>query len=144
MDSYPESCMSSMVISKLFIYERTTKQLKLDAAAMNKHLSANESRDKNTDMNEQLRADVKDYGVLLLELITGQSRRFFEDDGQCLVDWALPLLEKNLLSQLLDPRLTEPSDPQVAHMARAALVCLRNNSSHNLTISKVLAIVRGN
>ncbi|KAI7753721.1 hypothetical protein M8C21_006902, partial [Ambrosia artemisiifolia] len=56
---------------------------------------------------------------------------------------ALPHLEKNIISPLLDPRLTEPSDPEVAHMARAALACLKNDSCPCLKISKVLAIVRG-
>ncbi|KAJ0592507.1 putative protein kinase RLK-Pelle-LRR-V family [Helianthus annuus] len=118
----------------LCIYEPTIKQLKLDDDPM---------KSSDIDKNEYLRADIKDYGVLLLELISGQSRRLFEKDGQSLVDWALPLLEKNLLSQLFDPRLTEPSDSQVAHMARAALACLKNGSSPYLNISKVLAIVRG-
>lgn len=46
-----------------------------------------ELRCKNIDMNEQLRADIQDYGVFLLELISGLSRRLFEKDGQSLVDW---------------------------------------------------------
>ncbi|KAL4580709.1 hypothetical protein LXL04_016911 [Taraxacum kok-saghyz] len=122
----------------LCIYEPTTQRLKIDNDPQN------ESICKNIDVNEQLRGDIQDYGVFLLELISGLSRRLFEKDGQSLVDWALPFLEKNSLSPLLDPRLTESSDPQVAHMARAALACLKNDSSHNLTISKVLTIVRGN
>ncbi|KAL7582561.1 hypothetical protein Lser_V15G46140 [Lactuca serriola] len=122
----------------LCIYETTTKQMKIDNDPQD------ESICKNIDMNEQLRADIQDYGVFLLELISGLSRRLFEKDGQSLVDWALPFLEKNILSPILDPRLTVTSDPRVVHMARAALACLNNDSSHNLTISKVLAIVRGN
>ncbi|KAK1430228.1 hypothetical protein QVD17_12818 [Tagetes erecta] len=124
----------------LCIYETTIKQLKLEGEPMNNLLSMNAM---GIDNNEHLRADIKDYGVFLLELISGQSRRLFEKDGQCLVDWALPLLEKNLLSQLLDPRLTECGNPHVAQMARAALACLQNDSSHYLKMSKVLAIVRG-
>ncbi|KAK9077088.1 hypothetical protein SSX86_005424 [Deinandra increscens subsp. villosa] len=96
-----------------------------------------ESRGMDIDANEYLRVDIKDYGVLLLELISGQSRRLFEKDGQCLGDWALPLLEKNLLTPLLDQRLTEPRDSHVAHMARAALACLKTDPSHFLDISKV-------
>lgn len=46
-----------------------------------------ESRSENINMSEHFRADVKDYGVLLLELISGQSRRLFEKDGKSLVDW---------------------------------------------------------
>ncbi|KAJ9552292.1 hypothetical protein OSB04_016337 [Centaurea solstitialis] len=125
----------------LCIYDTTAKQLKLEDDGPRELKSV---KCENIDTNEQLRADIKDYGILLLELISGQSRRVFTKDGQCLVDWALPLLEKNLLSSLLDPRLTEPSEPEVAHMARAALACLKTDSSHNLTISKVLAIMRGN
>lgn len=125
----------------LCIYDTTAKQLKLDEDPLKELRSV---KCENIDTKEQLRADIKDYGVLLLELISGQSKRLFSKDGQCLVDWALPLLEKNLLSPLLDPRLAESDDPEVAHMAHAALACLKTDSSHNLTISKVLAIVRGN
>ncbi|GJZ58846.1 anticodon-binding aminoacyl-tRNA synthetase, class 1a [Tanacetum coccineum] len=49
---------------------------------------------------------------------------------------AMPFLENNLLSPLMDPRLTERSDPQAANMARAALACLKNDSSRHLTISQ--------
>lgn len=46
-----------------------------------------ESRSENIDMSEVFRADVKDYGVLLLELISGQSSRLFAKDAKSLVDW---------------------------------------------------------
>ncbi|GJU66330.1 kinase-like domain-containing protein [Tanacetum coccineum] len=113
----------------LSIYEPTIKQVKLNDDPLNELQST--------------KADINDYGVLLLELISGQSRRLFEKDGKSLVDWAMPFLENNLLSPLMDPRLTERSDPQAANMARAALACLKNDSSRHLTISQVLAVVRG-
>ncbi|PWA95345.1 Protein kinase-like domain-containing protein [Artemisia annua] len=124
----------------LSIYEPTIKQVKLDDDPLNELQSV---KSENMNMSEHFRADVKDYGVLLLELISGQSRRLFEKDGKSLVDWAMPFLENNLLSPLMDPRLTETSDPQAANMARAALACLKNDSSPNLKISQVLAVVRG-
>ncbi|XP_024960545.1 probable serine/threonine-protein kinase At1g01540 isoform X1 [Cynara cardunculus var. scolymus] len=125
----------------LCIYDTTAKQLNVDDDPLKELQSV---KCENIDTNEQLRADIKDYGVLLLELITGQNKRLFSKDGQCLVDWALSHLEKNLLSPLLDPRLSEPGDREVAHMAKAAFACLKTDSSHNLTISKVLAVARGN
>ncbi|XP_071740420.1 serine/threonine-protein kinase-like protein At3g51990 [Rutidosis leptorrhynchoides] len=128
----------------LCIYKKTVKQVKLDDAPLNELHLTKDSKGTNIGMNEQLRADIKNYGVLLLELISGQSSRLFEKEGQCLADWALPFLEKNILSPLLDPRLVDTSDPGVANMARAALACLKNDRTQNLTISKVLAIVRGN
>nr|GEX40670.1 protein kinase-like domain-containing protein [Tanacetum cinerariifolium] len=123
----------------LSIYEPTIKQVKLDDDPLNEFQSV---KSENI-MSEHFRTDVKDYGVLLLELISGQSRRLFEKDGKSLVDWAMPFLENNLLSPLMDPRLTDTSDPQAANMARAALACLKNDSSRHLTISQALAVVRG-
>ncbi|GJW16937.1 hypothetical protein Tco_0024373 [Tanacetum coccineum] len=102
-------------------------------------------RNENINMSEHFRTDVKDYGVLLLELISGQSKRLFEKDGKSLVDWVrfqspaqCNFLENNMLSPLMDPRLTETSDPQAADMARAALACLKNDSSRHLTISSAI------
>ncbi|PPR94981.1 hypothetical protein GOBAR_AA25708 [Gossypium barbadense] len=58
---------------------------------------------------------------------------------------ALPLLESSSVTQLMDPRLADKEDDlKVVHcMARAALLCLKNDSGHSISISEVLAVVRG-
>ncbi|XVF45257.1 hypothetical protein PTKIN_Ptkin02bG0190700 [Pterospermum kingtungense] len=94
-----------------------------------------------------LYVDVHDYGVLLVELITGKVANCFphENEGQSLIDWALPLIESGSVTQVMDPRLTDNDDDSraVHYMAHAALLCLKNDSGRSFSISEVLAVVRG-
>ncbi|KAK7839545.1 proline-rich receptor-like protein kinase perk12 [Quercus suber] len=88
--------------------------------------------------------DVHDYGMFLLELITGKSARCFqaEGKGQPLVNWATPLLKNGSLSELMDHRLTDTSDMEVVnHMANAALCCLKSVKGRRLSMSEVRYII---
>ncbi|KAF3956009.1 hypothetical protein CMV_018837 [Castanea mollissima] len=101
---------------------------------------------QNLEEDEHLYVDVHDYGMFLLELITGKSARCFQAQGkgQSLVNWATPHLENGSLTQLMDHRLTDTSDMEVVnHMANAALCCLKNVKGRRLSMSEVLAVVRG-
>ncbi|KAL9451442.1 hypothetical protein AB3S75_013080 [Citrus x aurantiifolia] len=101
----------------------------------------------NAEEDELLSVDVHDYGILLVELITGRSASFFTNhgEGQSFLDWALPILEDGPISQAMDPRLMNSDDSWVVQcMAKAALLCLKNDDSgHRYSISEVLAVVRG-
>ncbi|KAK3009999.1 hypothetical protein RJ639_010969 [Escallonia herrerae] len=100
----------------------------------------------NEEEDVRLSGDVRDYGMLLIELISGKSAEHFQEqgEGQSLIDWALPQLENGSLSQVMDPRLTDASgDVTVHHMQRAALLCLKNGSGQKYSMSEVLAVVRG-
>ncbi|KAL0013233.1 hypothetical protein SO802_000302 [Lithocarpus litseifolius] len=103
-------------------------------------------KSQNLEEDEHLYVDVHDYGMFLLELITGKSARCFQAQGKgpSLVNWATPLLENGSLSQLMDHRLTDSSDMEVVnHMENAALCCLKNVKGRRLSMSEVLAVVRG-
>ncbi|XP_028079070.1 receptor-like cytosolic serine/threonine-protein kinase RBK1 isoform X3 [Camellia sinensis] len=100
----------------------------------------------NAEEDKHLLADIHDYGLFLIELITGKSAQYFQKQakGQSLIDWALPYLENGSLNQVMDPRVTDTSDTGVvSHMSRAALLCLKNDTAHKFSISEVLAVVRG-
>ncbi|XP_057503465.1 probable receptor-like protein kinase At1g80640 [Actinidia eriantha] len=101
----------------------------------------------NAEDDKHLLADVRDYGVFLIELITGKSSCYFQEQDQCqsLIDWAMPFLENGSLNQVMDPRLLDTNDAEVVtHMARAALLCLeKDDTDHKLSISEILAVVRG-
>ncbi|XP_052204208.1 serine/threonine-protein kinase CDG1-like isoform X2 [Diospyros lotus] len=105
--------------------------------------------DLSTEENKRILADIQGYGMFLVELITGKSAGLFQDQGgndQSLIDWALPLLENGFISQVIDPRLVlvDASDSEVVnYMARAALLCLKNDTGRKFSISEVLALVRG-
>ncbi|KAJ9158594.1 hypothetical protein P3X46_024159 [Hevea brasiliensis] len=98
---------------------------------------------ENANLEED---DVRGYGMLLIELISGKSARLHrnESGGQSLIQWALPLLENGQISEVLDPRLEDNADIRVAyHMVKAALLCLRSDADHRISMSEVLAVVRG-
>lgn len=85
-----------------------------------------------------------DYGIFLLELITGRSAQCFLDPNkEDLIDWALPEIENGSLSEVKDPRLTDTTDDRlIHHMAQAALLCL-HDFNRGISMSEVLAVVRG-
>ncbi|KAL7235815.1 hypothetical protein ACSBR1_019159 [Camellia fascicularis] len=94
----------------------------------------------NAEEDKHLSADIHDYGLFLIELITGKSAQYFQKQakGQSLIDWALPFLENGFLNQVMDPRVTDTSDTGVvSHMSRAALLCLKNDTAHKFSISEV-------
>ncbi|CAL1352629.1 unnamed protein product [Linum trigynum] len=100
------------------------------------------TRRRNEEHDELIAVDIHDYGVLLIELISGMSARLFQRQGvgQSLIDWALPLLEKGSIEDVLDPRVVEEmtDSRMIQHLVNAALLCLRSNPSagHCLSMSQ--------
>ncbi|CAA2993694.1 receptor-like cytosolic serine threonine- kinase RBK1 [Olea europaea subsp. europaea] len=88
------------------------------------------------------KTDVFAFGVLLLELITG--RRAVDSCRQSLVMWAKPLLEKNNVKELTDPKLGNNYD--VIEMKRsifAASTCLHHLPNMRPTMKKVVQLLQG-
>ncbi|KAK6945604.1 3-Oxoacyl-[acyl-carrier-protein (ACP)] synthase III, C-terminal [Dillenia turbinata] len=95
------------------------------------------------EKDELITIDVQAYGVLLVELITGRcSAQMDEKKSQSPADWALTLLGNGRLDRVMDPRLMGGDAGVVSHMARAALLCLNNDTNHKFSMSEVLAVVR--
>ncbi|XP_057961938.1 receptor-like cytosolic serine/threonine-protein kinase RBK1 [Malania oleifera] len=88
------------------------------------------------------KTDVFAFGVLLLELITG--RRAVDSCRQSLVMWAKPLLDKNSVRELVDPRLRD--DYELSEMKRAmhaASICINHLSTRRPEMNRVVQILRG-
>ncbi|WMV23622.1 hypothetical protein MTR67_017007 [Solanum verrucosum] len=88
------------------------------------------------------KTDVFAFGVLLLELITG--RRAVDSYRKSLVLWAKPLLQKNNIKEIADPRLGDDYD--VVEMKRAmftALCCLHHLPDIRPNMKKVVQLLRG-
>ncbi|XP_047312034.1 receptor-like cytosolic serine/threonine-protein kinase RBK1 [Impatiens glandulifera] len=89
------------------------------------------------------KTDVFAFGVLLLELITG--RRALDSSSMSLVMWAKPLLEKNCIKELVDPRLEGSYDEEEMKRAMvAALACLHHSPGNRpLMVIVVELLVNG-
>uniref|UniRef100_M1C653 non-specific serine/threonine protein kinase n=1 Tax=Solanum tuberosum TaxID=4113 RepID=M1C653_SOLTU len=88
------------------------------------------------------KTDVFAFGVLLLELITGH--RAVDSYRKSLVLWAKPLLQKNNIKEIADPRLGDDYD--VVEMKRAmftALCCLHHLPDIRPNMKKVVQLLRG-
>ncbi|KAL3630138.1 hypothetical protein CASFOL_023122 [Castilleja foliolosa] len=88
------------------------------------------------------KTDVFAFGVLLLELLTG--RRAVDSSRQSLVMWGKPLLEKNNVKEIADPRLGETYDN--VDMKRAmftALTCIHNSPTMRPSMKRVVQLLKG-
>ncbi|XP_074308343.1 putative serine/threonine-protein kinase PBL7 [Silene latifolia] len=95
------------------------------------------------------KTDVYAFGVVLLELITGQkpiesSRPMGQEN---LVQWAKPLLDKGDtgINTLIDPRakVTPKSSTLITQMAKAASACINGDESCRPSIIEAITLLRG-
>lgn len=92
------------------------------------------------------KTDVYSFGVVLVELVTGRKAMDINKPKgqQCLTEWARPLLEKNAINELIDPRLRNCYLKQeVSNMLRCASLCIRRDPHSRPRMSQVLRILEG-
>ncbi|XP_058100588.1 serine/threonine-protein kinase-like protein ACR4 [Magnolia sinica] len=82
-------------------------------------------------------SDVYAFGVVLLELLSGRSC----DEGM-IVQWALPLIKKSRVVEVLDPILVKPLDMKpLARLAKVASACVSNTRKNRPSIAQVATIL---
>ncbi|PRQ46812.1 putative protein kinase RLK-Pelle-PERK-2 family [Rosa chinensis] len=92
------------------------------------------------------KTDVYSFGVVLVELVTGRKAMDINKPKgqQCLTEWARPLLEKNTIDEMIDPRLRNCySKQEVSNMLRCASLCIRRDPHSRPRMSQVLRILEG-
>ncbi|XP_028773707.1 probable receptor-like serine/threonine-protein kinase At5g57670 [Neltuma alba] len=86
------------------------------------------------------KTDVFAFGVFLLEVISG--RKPVDGSHQSLHNWAKPLLNKEELEKLVDPKLEGAYDlAQLQRLAFAASLCIRASATWRPTMSQVLEVM---
>ncbi|KAK0589066.1 hypothetical protein LWI29_009168 [Acer saccharum] len=94
------------------------------------------------------KTDVFGYGVMLLELITGQRAfdlaRLANDDDVMLLDWVKGLLKEKKLEQLVDCDLQgDYIGEEVEQLIQVALLCTQNTAVERPKMSEVVRMLEG-
>ncbi|KAF5450361.1 hypothetical protein F2P56_030721 [Juglans regia] len=94
--------------------------------------------------NLSVKADVFSFGVLVLELISGQrnSSLSFNVDAQNLLDWAYKLFKKGRSLELMDPTLaSSAATEQVAMCIQLGLLCTQGDPQLRPTMRRVVVML---
>ncbi|WOL02716.1 somatic embryogenesis receptor kinase 2 [Canna indica] len=94
------------------------------------------------------KTDVFGYGIMLLELITGQRAfdlaRLANDDDVMLLDWVKGLLRDKKLDMLVDPELQNNyPEAEVESLIQVALLCTRGTPLERPKMSEVVRMLEG-
>ncbi|XP_028790439.1 BRASSINOSTEROID INSENSITIVE 1-associated receptor kinase 1-like [Neltuma alba] len=94
------------------------------------------------------KTDVFGYGVMLLELITGQRAfdlaRLANDDDVMLLDWVKGLLKDKKLEALVDADLGGDYNEEAAeHLIQLALLCTQSSAKERPKMSEVVRMLEG-
>ncbi|XP_057786275.1 cysteine-rich receptor-like protein kinase 43 [Salvia miltiorrhiza] len=90
------------------------------------------------------KADVFSFGVVLLEIISGQKNSRFNRDPQCrsLLEWVYKLYKKQRSFEVIDPRIVSSADPhQVAMCIQIGLLCVQSDPKTRPDMSRVVMIL---
>ncbi|CAN6328583.1 unnamed protein product [Urochloa humidicola] len=95
------------------------------------------------------KSDVFGYGMMLLELITGQRAfdlaRLANDEDAMLLDWVKGLLTQNRLEMLIDSDIQQKCiDSEVKSLVQLALLCTQSSPMDRPTMSEVVRMLEGN
>ncbi|KAG1366470.1 LRR receptor kinase BAK1 [Cocos nucifera] len=94
------------------------------------------------------KTDVFGYGIMLLELITGQRAfdlaRLANDDDVMLLDWVKGLLKERRLEMLVDPDLQNNYvEAEVESLIQVALLCTQGSPMDRPKMSEVVRMLEG-
>jgi somatic embryogenesis receptor kinase 1 len=94
------------------------------------------------------KTDVFGFGIMLLELITGQRAfdlaRLANDDDVMLLDWVKGLLKERKVDLLVDPDLKQNYDQkEVEELIQVALLCTQGSPSDRPKMGEVVRMLEG-
>ncbi|KAK6157573.1 hypothetical protein DH2020_011821 [Rehmannia glutinosa] len=90
------------------------------------------------------KADVFSFGVVVLELISGQKNSKFnrDPDSRNLLEWAYKLYKKQRSLEIMDPTITSSADgDQVAMCIQIGLLCVQSDPKSRPDMGRVVVIL---
>ncbi|KAK3188240.1 hypothetical protein Dsin_027801 [Dipteronia sinensis] len=93
-----------------------------------------------------VKSDVFSFGVLVLELVSGQKRSCFdtEEEIECLLTHAWKKWDEGTASNLIDPTLKEGSRNEMTKCIHIGLLCVQESISDRPTITSVIHMLNSN
>ncbi|KAK6146752.1 hypothetical protein DH2020_020621 [Rehmannia glutinosa] len=94
--------------------------------------------------NLSKKADVFSFGVVVLELISGQKNSAFnrDPDSQNLLDWAYKLYKKQRSIEIMDPILVSSADrDQIEMCVQIGLLCVQSDPQLRPDMDRVVTIL---
>ncbi|KAK7363166.1 hypothetical protein VNO77_05297 [Canavalia gladiata] len=142
LDEYFEAVVGDFGLAKLMDFKDTHVTTAVRGTIGHiapEYLSTGKSSEKT---------DVFGYGVMLLELLTGQRAfdlaRLANDDNVMLLDWVKGLLKEKKLETLLDEDLQKNYDTEeVEEVIQVALLCTQNSPMERPKMSEVVRMLEG-
>ncbi|CAN7002291.1 unnamed protein product [Brassica rapa subsp. trilocularis] len=98
-----------------------------------------------TSSNERsldVKGDVYDFGVVLLEILTGRKRYDRDCDPPEIVEWAIPLIREGKAAAILDKYIALPRNVEpLLKLADVAELCVREDPSQRPTMSELVNLL---
>ncbi|KAH7570929.1 hypothetical protein JRO89_XS05G0225000 [Xanthoceras sorbifolium] len=94
--------------------------------------------------NLSVKADVFSFGVVVLELISGQRNSNFnlDVDAQNLLDWAYKLYKKGRSLEIVDPKLADSgATDQIAMCIQLGLLCTQGDPQLRPNMRRVIVVL---
>ncbi|XP_075522577.1 cysteine-rich receptor-like protein kinase 43 [Primulina tabacum] len=94
--------------------------------------------------NLSVKADVFSFGVVVVELISGQKNSTFnrDPDSQSLLEWAYKLYKKNRSIEIVDPTLAPSSDrDQISMFIQIGLLCTQSDPQTRPDMRRVVILL---
>ncbi|MCD7472086.1 hypothetical protein HAX54_013021 [Datura stramonium] len=94
--------------------------------------------------NLSVKADVFSFGVVVLELISGQKNSTFnrDPDSRSLIEWAYKLYKKGRSWEIMDPALAQSAIPdEIAMYIQIGLLCTQSDPTLRPTMQQVVVML---
>ncbi|XP_030515454.2 LOW QUALITY PROTEIN: cysteine-rich receptor-like protein kinase 44 [Rhodamnia argentea] len=93
--------------------------------------------------NFSVKSDVFSFGVLVLEIVSGQRNNLFRvgDDTEVLIGYVWKSWRDGTISNIIDSSLTSGSSTEIARCIQIGLLCVQENMANRPTMTSVLLML---